>query len=559
MKKFTKLLGIVLIMALVMSMGITAAFAADEETATTGTITIKASEKNTEYDFYRILDLTGQDTTTPTPDGKYDVVSYTIASKWENFFKGTAAGAGYLIAAASATDAQKASLNQINFNGSVYYLNLTNDNVVAFTNAAMDYAMKTPVTNDGTKAGTGSDVSVAELPLGYYLMIPVDASIKTANSSGSVASITSTIPNADIQVKATKPSIEKIDDKVSADVGQTVTYTITGTMPNTAGYETYKYVIKDEMTSGLTFNKDVIVKLGDDVITTNCTIDYTTANKFSVDIPVMTLQGTDGANVGKTITITYTATVNDNAVASTQEKNKATLEYGHNPSELEKTTPIEEEVYTAKIVINKYTGDDASTGTKLGNAYFALMNGEGKYYKYTAAVAESGTPGEAGYVAAQPAKVEWVTVANAPTSGTAAVTDAMAKALADDAASETPTFTAKVTKGDGAAEFPGIADGTYYLVEFKAPDGYNRLDKPQSVTVTGTDADTAEGKVENKADATASFDAAQNATANVQNNSGAVLPSTGGIGTTIFYVVGSIMVVAAGVLLITKKRMSREG
>ena len=543
-----------------MSMG-TAAFAEDP----TGTITIKSSENGTTYDFYRILDLTGQDTTTPTPDGKYDVVAYTIATKWEAFFQGSAAGASYLVAAADATEAQKSSLNMINFNGSVYYLNLTESNVVAFTNSAMDYAMNTPVAKDTTGAGTGSDVAVSNLPLGYYLMIPVDASLKTDASSGSVASITSTIPNADILVKAKKPDIEKTDNVISADVGQTVTYTVTGEVPNTAGYETYKYVIKDEMTSGLTFNKDVAVTIDGvaDPVTSQCTITYTDTG-FTADIPVKDLQGTPGtnglgANVGKTITLTYTATVNDNAVASDNEKNKVHLEYGHNPSSLEKTTDIQEEVYTAKIIINKYTGESATSGTKLPNAKFALMNSEGKYYKYTAAVAASGTPGEAGYVAAQPAKVEWVTVTGAPTSGTASVTDAMAKALADDAASDTPTFTAQTTNSDGAAEFPGIKDGTYYLVEFEAPDGYNRLDKPQTVTVTGEDADTATGKVENKADATGSFDKAKNETADVQNNSGTVLPSTGGIGTTIFYVVGSIMVVAAGVLLITKKRMSREG
>jgi fimbrial isopeptide formation D2 family protein/LPXTG-motif cell wall-anchored protein len=556
MKKFTKLLGIVLIIALVMSMGIMA-FAED----TTGTITIKSSEKNTEYDFYRILDLTGQDTTTPTPDGKYDVVSYTIATKWAAFFTAAAdpannpAGVSYLIPAATATAEQKSSLNAINFNGSVYYLNLTNDNVVAFTNAAMEYAMNTPVANDGTATGTGSDVAKADLPLGYYLMIPVDASIKTANSSGSVASITSTIPNADILVKAEKPKIEKKDDKVSADVGQTVTYTVTGTVPNTAGYATYKYVISDTMTSGLTFNKNVTAKIVTDattdpvktvdVPTDSISIDYDTANAFTADIEVMELQD----YVGKTITLTYTATVNEAAIVSTYEKNTVQLKYGHDSNDLEEGTPISEEVYTAKIDIIKYTGDDATSGTKLPDASFALMNSEGKYYKYTAA---TGTAGQDGYV---PAKVEWVEVTGAPTDGTASVTDAQASALA-----AATNITTKTTNANGSAEFPGIADGTYYLVEFAAPAGYNRLDKPQAVTVAGTDADASNAnKTENVADATGEFDTANDATAEVLNNSGTVLPSTGGIGTTIFYVVGSILVVAAGVLLITKKRMSREG
>lgn len=532
MKKIKKFMALVIavIMCIVMAVP---TMAAGE-----GSIKIDSSEEGTTYNFYRILNLTGTDTDSPA-NGTYDAVSYTIATKWEGFFKGTAAGVSYLIAAGDATEVQKESLNQINFNGTVYYLNLTNGNVVAFTNSAMTYALDNSIDTDYTENGTGSDVTKNSMDLGYYLMVPVDASIKTANSSGSVASLTSTIPNATIQVKAEKPSITKIDDKVSADVGQAVTYTITGKVPNTAGYSTYKYIIKDEMTSGLTFNKDVVVKLDGVDITNNVTFDYSTTNEFSADIPVASLQGENGANIGKDITLTYTATVNDAAVASDNEKNKATLQYGHKTDNLKVTTPIEEEVYTAKIVINKYTGD-SSTGTKLANAQFALMNKEGKYYKYTAAVED------------QPAKVEWVTITGAPTSGTVAVTDAQAKALAD----ATSNFTPKTTNENGAAEFLGIADGTYYLVEFAAPNGYNRLDKPQVVTVAGENADTTEnGKKENIADATGKYDVAKNSTADVENNSGSVLPSTGGIGTTIFYIVGAILVIGAGVLLVTRRRM----
>ena len=550
----------------------TAAFAAD-----TGTITIKNSEKDTEYDFYKILGLSGRDTDDPA-DGTYDAVTYTIEESWIPFFTANQTGVWgeddvpiypYLAPADEMTLGQQPNMSRVTVNGKLYLLNIHEGNVVDFTNDAMEYALTYKegtgaVSPDFKAPGPGSDLKNENLDLGYYLMIPVDASIKNANSSGSVASITSTLPNADILVKAEKPKIEKEDDTVSADVGQTVTYTVTGTVPNTSGYETYKYVIKDEITNGLTFNKDVKVEIvtdattdpvtAVDVTSTAATIDYSTNNAFSADIAVKNLQD----YIGKTIQLTYTAVVNDNAVTNTQDKNKVHLEYGHNPSDLEKTTDIQEEVYSAKIVINKYTGDDETDDeAKLADAQFALLkievteNEDGtttetpKYYKYTAA---SGTT---------PAKVEWIEVSGAPESGTANVTDAQAKALED--AGTAGTITAKTTTAAGAAEFPGLKDGTYYLVEFKAPTGYNRLATPYEVVVAGKDADTADGKTENVADATNSFDEAQNSTADVQNNSGAVLPSTGGIGTTIFYVVGSIMVVAAGVLLITKKRMSREG
>lgn len=533
-KMTKKLLAVVLALAVALTMGMSTtvlSFADD----TTGSITIKSSEKNTTYDFYRIMDLTGKDTSNPA-DNKYDAVTYKLNTKWSGFFTGTGAGASYLV------DTNSGNLSPINVNGTIKYINITGSNIVAFTNAAMNYAITNNISRDATETGNGNDVTVSNLALGYYLMIPVDASEKTNESSGSVASITSTVPNADIKVKAKKPSIEKTDNVISADVGQTVTYTITGKVPNTSGYATYQYIIKDEMTSGLTFNKDVVIKIGNDVITKDCTIDYSKDNKFSADIPVANLQGTDGANVGKTITLTYTATVNDNAVTSSQEKNKATLNYGHTPGNLEETTPIEEEVYTAKVVINKYTGNDATATTgKLEGAQFALMNSDGKYYKYTAA---SGTT---------PAKVEWVTVTGAPTSGTANVTDAQAAALA-----AATTITTKTTDTSGAAEFAGIKDGTYYLVEFVAPDGYNRLDKPQSVIVAGTNVDDGTAKVENKADSTGRYDAAVDETANVQNNAGTELPSTGGIGTTIFYILGALLIAVCGVVLIARRRVSAK-
>ena len=99
------------------------------------------------------------------------------------------------------------------------------------------------------------------------------------------------------------------------------------------------------------------------------------------------------------------------------------------------------------------------------------------------------------------------------------------------------------TDENGEAKFEGLEDGTYELIEVVAPAGYNLLTAPVEATVSGSDTDTTTLSVSKT----------------IENNSGTVLPSTGGIGTTIFYVVGSILVVAAGVLLITKKRMSREG
>ena len=97
------------------------------------------------------------------------------------------------------------------------------------------------------------------------------------------------------------------------------------------------------------------------------------------------------------------------------------------------------------------------------------------------------------------------------------------------------------TGADGVASFEGLADGTYYLEETKAPAGYNPLEKPQQIVVTGSDTDTSK----------------LTTTAQVANSTGTLLPSTGGMGTTFFYVIGGIFVLASVVLLITRKRMEK--
>ena len=96
------------------------------------------------------------------------------------------------------------------------------------------------------------------------------------------------------------------------------------------------------------------------------------------------------------------------------------------------------------------------------------------------------------------------------------------------------------TDNNGTATFGGLADGTYYLVEIKAPAGYNQLTAPAKVTVAGSSTDTTKLTV----------------TAEVENKTGTLLPSTGGMGTTVFYVLGFVLVMGAVVLLVTKKRMS---
>ena len=472
MKHVKKIASLLLALVMVFALA-TTAFAAGE----TGTITVDNPIADQTYTAYKIFDVTYN-----TDKSAY---SYTIDSSSEWF----------TTVQAYATEANGLTLTQAN--GSTTYIVTTTD---AFSAPDFAVALKAAVTDKtGTALTAQADgtVSVSNLPLGYYFV---------TSTSGALCNLTTTNPTVTIHDKNDVP-FEKTDDKVSADVGETVKYTITGKVPDTTGFTTYTYKITDTMSNGLTFDENVEVFVDGSKINTNYTYKKV-GNGFELSIDVMNLQ----ALVGKKIEVKYSATVNENAVAKI-EKNHAVLEYSNDPTDVtsKSTTPPEEEtVYSAKIVIDKY--ETGKEDTKLAGATFILYKevttGEGEaavtsklYYKWNDT----------------DKKVEWVT--------------------------DKAQATSKTTDDTGAASFEGLADGTYYLEETAAPAGYNLLDAPVSVTVNGANA--------TKADLSS-----LTVTEGVANNTGALLPSTGGMGTTIFYVLGSVLVLAAVVLLVTKKRMS---
>ena len=462
-KLFSLLLALVMVFALA-----TTAFAAE-----TGTITVDNPIADQTYTAYKIFDVTYNSDKT--------AYSYTIKNTSEWFTT---------VQSYAAKENSGMTLTQVN--GSTTY-NVTTAG--AFSAPDFAAALKAAVTGKtGTELTAQADgtVSVSNLPLGYYFV---------TSSTGALCNLTTTNPTATIHDKNDMP-FDKVDDKVSADVGETVNYTITGKVPDDTGFDTYTYLITDTMSEGLTFNKDVKVTVGGTDVTSDCTIDYAVTNKFTVSIPVKEY------NIGAEIKVTYSAVVNEKAVAKI-EKNSATLTYSNDPADSSKTstTPADEEtVYSSKIVIDKHeTGKDS---TKLKGATFVLYKVASEdtneatkmYYKWNKT----------------DKKVEWV------------------ENKAD--------ATSKITDDNGAASFDGLADGTYYLEETAAPAGYNLLEKAEKVEVKGGDTE-----------------AKLSVTAKVANNTGALLPSTGGMGTTLFYLLGSFMVLAAVVLLVTKKRMSVNG
>lgn len=452
-----------LLLALVMVFGLSVtAFAAGP-----GTITVDNPIAGQTYTAYKIFDV--------TYDESKSTYAYSIAgdSEWYDVVKDYT---GITLTKAASENTYAVTKKD------------------TFSAAAFANVLKAAVTGktggitlnvaDGKATATGLD-------LGYYFV---------TSSTGALCNLTTTNPDATIHDKNDVP-FDKVDDKASVEVGETVNYTITGKVPDTTGFTTYEYTIADTMSAGLTFQKNVAVTVDGVTLDAGKYVLNQTDNGFTLTIKVMELQ----EKVGKEIKVTYTAVTNDNAV-TVISKNSATLTYSNNPTDSSKTTTTPEDietVYSAKLVIDKYQKDDESK--KLANAKFVLKNAEGKYYKYTAATESAA------------AKVEWV---------------------------ENQTDATEVTTDDnGAAVFNGLKDGTYHLVETAAPAGYNLLATEVEVVING-------------ADATEVDLSSLTATAKVENSTGTTIPETGGIGTTIFYVAGGLLVLGAVILLITKKRMS---
>lgn len=471
MKTAKKLASLLLVVVMVLAMA-TTAFAAEDK----GTIIVDNPVANQTYTAYKIFDVTYSGSN----------YSYTIktTSEWYSTVK-----------AYAETEGSGLTLTGVAGDDTTFVVSTS----TGFSAAAFANALKAAVSGKTgiTLTADGTTVKATNLDLGYYFV---------ASTNGALCNLTTTDPTVTIHDKNDIP-FNKVDDKESVDVGEIVAYTITGKVPDYTGFTTYTYLITDTMSEGLTFQRNVKVTVGGTDVTSACTITYdkdNNANKFTVSIPVKSY------TIGAEIKVTYTALVNENAVAKI-ENNAATLTYSNDPTDTSKTTTTPEDketVYSAKVVINKYV--KGSNNEKLAGAEFVLYkevktDGSDTTTKYYYKWNETDK------------KVEWTT--------------------------NKADATVKITDANGAAAFDGLKDGTYYLEEVKAPAGYNLLKDPAEVVVNGASANAA-----NLSSLTV--------TGNIENSSGAELPETGGMGTTIFYVLGSVLILAAVVLLVTRKRMS---
>lgn len=362
-------------------------------------------------------------------------------------------------------------------------------------------------TADATATAESANVTLSGLKLGYYL---VDTTL------GTLCSLDTTNPNATIEEKNEVPvNVKTVEEDSTgnyggtndADIGQTVNFKSTITAQ--AGAE--NYVFHDTMSAGLTYTGVTGITLNGAAVDVS---NYTVVTEGLTDDCTFEVRFTqtfcDTLKANDQIVISYTATLNENAViAGDGNPNTSKVSYGDS-SNTKYTPDSQTKTYTWDLDILKYANGDESK--VLENAQFVLLNS---------------------------AETKVATIVSGKITGWVDV-----PAAGQDGTITWPANTVLTTDANGKIEIDGLDADTYYLREVKAPDGYNKLANDIKVEITGatTDADTG----------TLTY---TTVVAKVNNNSGAELPSTGGIGTTIFYVLGAVLVVGAGVVLVTKKRM----
>lgn len=390
----------------------------------------------------------------------------------------------------------------------------------------------------------------ASVPAGYYVIKDKDGS-QDGKQDAYTNYIVQVAGNVKIKPKSSVPTVKKevkdINDSTETALGEwqkdadhdfndKVCFRLTGTLPeNYATYTTYEYIFHDTMSKGLTFDpSSVEIYLGDEETGTKIDVSKYTVSTQSgandgteITIKFADLKTAVNATSDNKITVVYKATLNEQSViGSAGNPNKVYLEFSNNPNG-EGTGKTPEDtviVFTYKVAANKVDGNDE----KLAGAGFKLS----KFDK------ESDSWKLVGY---QNVKL-----------------DARGNPVETNGRYEVANAT------DTSFAWNRIDDGKYKLEEVVTPAGYNTIDPVEFDVVAGHANLTLSSLSGTKTTGTVgeytfTANAAEGSlTTNIVNQSGTVLPSTGGMGTTVFYVVGGGLMAVAVVLLVTKKRMENK-
>lgn len=394
------------------------------------------------------------------------------------------------------------------------------------------------------KFGTVSAGSPLTVPTGYYLIRdngPVGAGeayslyvVKIVGSttiSPKVGTVSS--EKKVIDINDTTGAISGLQDSADYDIGDKVSFQLKGVVANDYdNYTVYKFTFHDTQSAGLTFNADsVVVKVDGNIINSDYSVVTTgLTDGCTFEVRFADLKQISSVHAGSVITVDYKSTLNNNAIiGSAGNPNTMHLEYSNNPNDSQGTTTGRTPddtviVFTYKTVINKVTKNpNYDPNTEGSKAYIPLTGAAFKLEKKI-----KGADG---------AEDTWQLVKD---------------------------FTVDEQKSASTFEFTGLDDGTYKLTETVTPAGYNSIEPIEfTVEAVHSDGDTpaltnltgnkVSGEIEFKTNVPGA-----SLSADVVNNAGTVLPETGGIGTTIFYALGGLLVLTAVVLLVTKKRMSAK-
>lgn len=426
----------------------------------------------------------------------------------------------------------------------------------------------------------GTTYQITGVPDGYYLIMDSDDKDITGNDV-KTKYILDVPSDVTLAPKGTVPSINKTvsdsengsyGEDVLTSIGTDVWFELTATLPSNYGiYDTYKLTFVDTLSAGLSLDAvfdadDVKVYVVNDknytpIVSGKFSVANVTASSFEVIIPNLKDAALNGVEAGKglnvvltesKIVVRYKAHLNENAVISgAGNPNSVELEFSNDPyNDSEGTTgPDIALVYTFGLDVDKY--DKTNTGKKLNDAEFVL---------YTRTIASDNTL-VLNFAAfdANGVFTEWVKVTGVADTGDTATNWEAAKAeLITQGKLEAVTLkTANIGGQDGQISVKGLAPHVYRLLEIKAPTGYNLPKDPFEITMTPIyKTDGTFEKIQYNYNGTMTEKPNGNLGIGVANGMGNTLPSTGGMGTTLFYAIGGIMVLAAVVLLMTKKRMS---